>query len=120
MDVYKEHNWLSEIYGILETSNPISLIWMRDMCMCLHAKSLQFFAILWTVAHQAPLSMGFSRQEYWIGLPSPPPGDLPDAGFEPMSLKYPALAGGFFTTSVTWEIHLIHRDEMTSGEMGSW
>ena len=52
-----------------------------------------------TVAHQAPLSTGFPRQEYWSGLPFPPPGDLPDPGIRPMSLKFPALAGGFFTTS---------------------
>ena len=54
-------------------------------------------------AHQAPLSMEFSRQEYWSGLPCPPPGDLPDSGIEPMSLMSPALAGRFFTTSTTWE-----------------
>ena len=48
----------------------------------------------WTVAHQAPLSMGFSRQEHWRGLPFPPPGDLPDPGIEPVSW----LAGGFFTS----------------------
>ena len=53
------------------------------------------FATPWTVAHQAPLSTGFPRQEYWSGLPFPSPGDLPDPGIEPMS---PALAGGFFTT----------------------
>ena len=58
---------------------------------------------LWTVACQPPLSMGFSRQEYWSGLPSPPPGGLPDLGVEPMSLMSPALAGGFFTISATWE-----------------
>ena len=52
------------------------------------------FAAPWTVAHQAPLSMGFSRQEHWSGLPFPPPGDPPDPGIEPVS---PALAGGFFT-----------------------
>ena len=52
----------------------------------------------WTVAHQAPLSMGFSRQKYWSGLPFPPPGDLLDPGIEPVSLVPPALAGGFFTT----------------------
>ena len=46
--------------------------------------------------------MGFSRQEYWSGLPCPPPGDLPDPGIEPASLTSPALAGGFFTTSATW------------------
>ena len=56
----------------------------------------------WTVAHQVPLSMGFSRQEYWSGLPSPPPGDLPDPGIEPAS---PTLAGRFFTTSTNWEAH---------------
>ena len=58
---------------------------------------------LWTVAHQAPLSMGFSRQEYWSGLPCPPPGDLCDPGIEPTSLTSPALADRFFTTSATWE-----------------
>ena len=52
----------------------------------------------WTVALQAPLYMGFSRQEYWSGLPFPTPGDLPDPGIKPMSLVSPALAGGFFTT----------------------
>ena len=52
----------------------------------------------WTVAHQAPLSMEFSRQEYWSGLPIPIPGDLPDPGTESASLASPALAGGFFTT----------------------
>ena len=62
-----------------------------------------FFATLWTVAGQAFLSMGFSRQEYWSGLPCPPPRDLPDPGIEPPSLRTPALAGGFFTTSTTWE-----------------
>ena len=59
------------------------------------------FAALWMVAHQAPLSMGFSRQEYWSGLAGPLPGDLPDPGTEPMSLMSPALAGRFFTTSIT-------------------
>ena len=53
------------------------------------------FATPWTEARQAPLSMGFHRQEYWSGLPFPPPGDLPEPGIEP---KSPALAGGFFAT----------------------
>ena len=47
--------------------------------------------------------MGFSRQEHWSGLPFPPPGDLPEPGIEHQSLMSPALAGGFFTTSATWE-----------------
>ena len=49
--------------------------------------------------------MGFSRQEFWSGLPCPPPGDLPDPGMELMSLMSPALAGWFFTPSATWEAH---------------
>ena len=61
------------------------------------------FATPWTVACQTLLSMGSSRQEYWSGLPFPSPGDLPDPGIEPGSLTSPALASGFFTTSITWE-----------------
>ena len=64
----------------------------------------QLFATLWNVAHMAPLSMGFSRQEHWSGLPCPLPGDLLDPGIKPSSLMSPALADGFFTTNVTWEI----------------
>ena len=59
----------------------------------------QLFAIVWTVARQAPLSMGFSMQEYWRGLPCPLPVDLPNPGIEPMSLTSPALADRFFITS---------------------
>ena len=62
-----------------------------------------FFVTPWTIACQAPLSMGFFRQEYWSGLSCPPPGDLPDPGLELMSPAFPVLAGGFFTTSATWE-----------------
>ena len=65
--------------------------------------NVQLFATLWTVTHQAPLSMGFSRQKYWSGLPCPSPGNLPNPGIEPKSLKSPSLASGFFTTSITWE-----------------
>ena len=57
----------------------------------------------WTVALQASLSMSFSRQEYWSGLPCPPPGDLPEPGIELTSLISPVLTGSFFTTSGTWE-----------------
>ena len=60
-----------------------------------------------TVARQTPLSMGFFRQEHWSGLPYPPLGDLPEPGIEPMHLMSPALAGGFFTTSTTWEARAI-------------
>ena len=70
-------------------------------CMLSHFSRVQLFATLWTVAHQDPLSMGFSRQEYWSGLPCPPPGDLPNQGIKPTSLKSPALASNFFTISAS-------------------
>ena len=66
---------------------------------CVHVESLQLCPTLC----EEPLSMGFSRQEYWSGLPCPPPGDLPDPGIEHASLMSPAFSGGFFTTSTTWE-----------------
>ena len=71
------------------------------MCMLSHFTHVQLFATLWTVAHQAPLLMGFSRQECWSRLPCPSPGDPPDPRIKAMSLRSPALAGGFFTSSVT-------------------
>ena len=65
---------------------------------------VQLFATLWTVTHQAPLSMGFAGQEYSTGLPCPPPGDLPGSGIKPVSLTSPALAGGLFSSA--WELLL--------------
>ena len=67
------------------------------MCMLSRLSCVRLFATLWTVARQSPLSMEFSRQHYWSGLPCPPPGDFPDPGIKPRS---PVLAGGFwfFTT----------------------
>ena len=62
-----------------------------------------FYVTLWTIACQAPLSMRFSREEYWNALPCPPPGDLPDPGIEAVSLGSSALAGEFFNASATWE-----------------
>ena len=62
---------------------------------------VRLFATPWTVAYQAFLSMGFSRQEYWSGLPFPSPGDLPNPGIKPTSLASPALAGGFFTAELS-------------------
>ena len=59
----------------------------------------------WAVAHQAPLSVGVSKQEYWSGLPCLSPGNLLYPGIELTSLTPPALAGGFFTTSATWEAY---------------
>ena len=64
------------------------------------------FATPWTITHQAPLSMGFSRQEHWSELPCPPLGDLPNPEIEPRSLMSPAPADGLFTTSATWETQI--------------
>ena len=64
-----------------------------------HFSCVQIFATPWTVARQTPLSMAFSRKEYWSGLPCPPSGNLPDSGIEPASLTSPAWASRFFTTS---------------------
>ena len=72
------------------------------MCAVLHVR---LFVTLWTRACQAPLSLGFSRQEYWSELLCPLPGNLLDSGIKPTSLLSAALAGGFFTTSATWEDH---------------
>ena len=88
---YWSHNWV--FWGHLRT---------QSLC----AKSLQLCPTLcdpMDCSHQTPLSMGFSRQGYWSGLPCPLPGDLTDPGIESQSLASPALAGDFFTTSVTWE-----------------
>ena len=76
------------------------------MYMYIHAQSLSHVWLsvtLWTVAHQAPLSMEFSTQEYWSSLPCPPPGGRLESGIEPASHISPALAGRFFTTSNNWE-----------------
>ena len=86
---------------ILELKNMIAKI--KTQCSMGEFNSMPscficvwLFETLWTVSRQAPLSMGFSRQEYWSGSPCPPAGDLPDPGMEPVSLMYPALAGSFF------------------------
>ena len=72
-------------------------------CMFSPFSRVQLCAALWTVAHQAPLSIGFSKQEYQSGLPCPSPGDLPSVGIEPMTLTSSALASRFHTTRTTWE-----------------
>ena len=80
------------------------------MCAVLSCFScVWLFATLRTVACQALLSMGLSRQEYWSALPCPPPGDLPDPGVKPSSIMSPALAGRFFTTRTIWEASLAHK-----------
>ena len=76
------------------------------VCVLSCYSPVQLFATPWTIAHQAPLSMGFSRQEYWSGLPCPSPGDLPDPGIEPEFPTSSALAGRSLTPSTTWVSHL--------------
>ena len=70
----------------------------KPTCVCLHAQPCLIFVSPQTVAHQAPLSMGFPRQQYWSGLPSPPPGDLPNPVIEPTPTVSLSLAGGAFAT----------------------
>ena len=87
--------WLSLLSGATEYA---------IISVCVHVLScILLFATPWIVDYQAPLSMRFSRQEYWRRLPCPPSGDLLDPGIEPTSLTSPAMAGGFFTTRTIWE-----------------
>ena len=78
------------------------LMALLSACTCV-LSHVQLFSAPWTVACQTPLSMVFSRQEYWRGLPFPTPGDLPDPEIEPTSPESPALTAGFFYHWVTWE-----------------
>ena len=87
---------------------------MSFLCACVLScfSHIQLFETAWTVVHQAPLFMGFSRQEYWSGLSFPSPEDLPNAGIEPMSLMSLELASlafthGYFTTSTIWEAPIL-------------
>ena len=73
------------------------------VCVLSGFSHVWLFVNPWTIALQAPLSMGFSRQENWSGFLCPPPGDLPDPGIESTPLMSPAMAGRFFTTRITWE-----------------
>ena len=78
------------------------------------------FATLWTTALQASLSMGFSRQEYWSGLPCPPQGNLPDPGIELTSLLSPVLASEFFTISAIWEALFVNIGLILKSSAGSF
>ena len=100
-----------------QTTNESLFYNRNELCSCVYylatyyyAQSLsciQLFATSRTVVHQVPLSMEFSKQEYWSGLPFPTPGDLSNPGIEPMSPASPALAGRFITSCATWEAQLI-------------
>ena len=94
-------SWILWIYDLsslsLDDAQFISSTALSLVCV-FSWSIVSYSATLWTVAHQAHLSMEFSRQEYWSRLPFPPPGDLPDPGIEPASLVSPAWTGRFFTT----------------------
>ena len=110
--VYKNHFWILSHYRLLQdiaysslcytvTLDPCCLSILNIVECIVHVCMLShvwLFATPWAIAHQAPLSLEFSRQEYWSGLPFPPPGDLPNPGIELTSLTSPALAGRFFIT----------------------
>ena len=91
----------SSVFSFLRALHTIH----HSACVLSHFSCFQLFVTLCTMARQAPLSMGFSRQEYWSGLPSLSPGHLPNSEIEPMSLTSSALARRFFTCSITWEAH---------------
>ena len=96
-------NWPLQAVG---RENQVLISWCYHGALCICAESLQSCLTLcdpMDCSCQAPLSMGFSRQEYWSELPCLPPGDLPDPGIERTSVASPALAGRFFTTSTTRE-----------------
>ena len=86
-------------------SVDLFLLGIPELCACVRAQSCPTLCNpLKTVAHQAPLSMEFSRQEYCSGFSCPPSGDLPDPGMEPASLASPLLTGGFFTTALPGKV----------------
>ena len=114
--MYAFYHWNPPELGV--TSAPFPL-WRFDFGLCMihvACKTMRawilswfscvwLFATVWTIACQATLSLGFSRQEYWSELPCPPSGDLPDPGIKPEALASLTLAGRFFTTNATWEAH---------------
>ena len=76
---------------------------LNIVCVLSRSSHVRIFATLWTITHRAPLSIGFSREEHWKGLPRLSPADLRNPEITPASLMSLALAGRFFTTSTTWE-----------------
>ena len=95
----------------MQFSNSAKLPFVIIYMCALVLSFVQLFATSWTIAHQAPLSLGFSRQEYWNLMPFPPPGNLPNRGIESTSLAFPALAGTFFFFfyhCTTWETHYLY------------
>ena len=97
MKSFHPHNMLTLLQEM--TLDPRIQVTLLVSVLCMHVCVLSLFRSVhllvtpWTVARPAPLYMGFSRQEHWSGLPCPPPGDLPDSGITPASLRSPVLAG---------------------------
>ena len=98
--IYIIYNYFRSMTISLVQAIFISLV---HACMLSHFSCVQLFVTPWTVVHQTSLSVGFSRQEYWSGLPCPPAEALPKQGIKPVSLMSPALADELFLTSATWE-----------------
>ena len=98
---------MPQTFLLNDSSINTALLYFAFMCMyvCMLSRfsHVWLHETPWTVVYQAPPSMGFSRQEYWSGLPCPPPGDLPDPGIKLVSVVSAALAGGFLTSKGTWE-----------------
>ena len=103
-DDRERDGWMASLTQWTYVLNRFSRVWL--------------FVTLWTVARQASLSMGSSRQEYWSELPFPPPGDLPKPGMEPTSLMSPASVGMLFTPSATWEALSLSKVWEVSEEQG--
>ena len=103
---YKENTTLRQVGRKEKWSSQNLQDWCVCVCVCVLSgfSCVQDHMTLWTADCQVSLSIGFSRQEYWSGLPCPPPGDLPNLGIELASVTSPALAGMFFTTRTTWEV----------------
>ena len=101
-----------QVYGEIEDSQYVQVL--------SHFSHVWLFVTPWIIACQAPLSMEFSRQNYWSGLPCPLPGDLPNPGTEPISLMSPALIGGFFNTSPTWEANKYRTPQQKSATIWAW
>ena len=102
--------WILFPYRSSQSTEYSSLCYAVCVCVCVCVSRSVVFETPWAVAHQASLSMGFSRQEYWSGLSCLPPGNLPDPGVEPTFLMSPALAGRFFTTELPGRPLLYARD----------
>ena len=108
--VEKSRTWLSDWTTLykLELLDQRVCIYVALVCKCMLSRFTCVWLCVtqWIVDYQVPLSMAFSRKEYWSGLPCPPRSDLPNPGIEPWFLKSPVLVCRFFTTSAIWEVHV--------------